>query len=86
MPALLEFARGHGVTHILVGRTHQPWWKQRLGLTFVHRMLQESDDFDLHVVSLLLPPGRAPFDELLAGHVRPERPAHVLPIDEHGCH
>src|SRR5215470_10571635 len=52
VPALLAFARSHGVSHILVGRTHQPWWKQRLGLTFVHRMLQEADDFDLHVVSL----------------------------------
>jgi two-component system sensor histidine kinase KdpD len=52
VPALLEFARTHGVTHILVGRTHQPWWRQRLGLTFVHRMLEASGDFDLHVVAL----------------------------------
>ena len=51
-PALLEFARTHGVTHILVGRTHQPWWRQRLGLTFVHRMLEAAGDFDLHVVAL----------------------------------
>ena len=52
VPALIDFARTHGVTHILVGRSHQPWWRQRLGFTFVHRMLEAADDFDLHVVSL----------------------------------
>ena len=52
VPALLEFARTHGVTHILVGRSHQSWWRQRLGLTFVHRMLQAAADFDLHIVAL----------------------------------
>lgn len=50
--ALLDFARGHGVSHILVGRSHQPWWRQRFGLTFVQRMLREADEFDVHVVSL----------------------------------
>jgi two-component system sensor histidine kinase KdpD len=50
--ALLDFARSHGVAHIIVGQSHQPAWKRRLGLTFVHRMLQHAGDFDLHVVSL----------------------------------
>lgn len=52
VPALLEFARTHGVSHILVGRSQQPWWRQRLGLTFVQRMLRAADEFDLHIVSL----------------------------------
>jgi two-component system sensor histidine kinase KdpD len=52
IPALLEFARTHGVKYILVGRSHQPRWKQRLGLTFVHRMLDAAADFDVHVVAL----------------------------------
>ncbi len=52
VPALLQFARGHGVSHILVGRSSQPWWRHRLGLTFVQRMLRAGDDFDLHVVAL----------------------------------
>src|SRR5512143_230368 len=52
VPALLEFARAHGVSHILVGRSQQPWWRQRLGLTFVQRMLRAADEFDLHIVSL----------------------------------
>ena len=50
--ALLAFARTHGVKFILVGRSHQPGWKQRLGLTFVHRMLDAAADFDVHVVAL----------------------------------
>ena len=52
VPALLDFARSHGVSHILVGRSHQPWWRQRLGLTFVQRMMRAADEFDLHIVSL----------------------------------
>src|SRR5262249_52368884 len=24
--ALLDFARSHGVGHIIIGRSHQPWW------------------------------------------------------------
>jgi two-component system sensor histidine kinase KdpD len=50
--ALLDFARTHCVAHILVGRSHQSWWRQRLGLTFVQRMLQEAGEIDLHIVSL----------------------------------
>jgi two-component system, OmpR family, sensor histidine kinase KdpD len=52
VPALLAFARSHGVSHIIVGQSHQPWWKRRLGLTFVHRMLLEAGTFDLHIVPL----------------------------------
>jgi two-component system sensor histidine kinase KdpD len=52
VPALLEFARTHGVTHIIVGQSHQPWWKRRLGLTLVHRMLLQGGNFELHVVPL----------------------------------
>jgi two-component system sensor histidine kinase KdpD len=52
VPALLDFARTHGVTHIIVGQSHQPRWKRWLGLTFVNRMLMEAGGFDLHIVSL----------------------------------
>jgi len=52
VPALLDFARRHAVSHILIGRSHQPWWRQRLGLTFVHRMLRAAGEFDLHIVAL----------------------------------
>src|SRR5262249_27010482 len=26
--AMIDFARSHGVGHIIVGRSHQPWWRQ----------------------------------------------------------
>jgi two-component system, OmpR family, sensor histidine kinase KdpD len=52
VPALIEFARTHHVGHILVGRSHQARWRRRLGLTFMHRMIEASDGFDLHIVSL----------------------------------
>ena len=29
--ALLDFARSHGVGHIIIGRSHQPWWRRLLG-------------------------------------------------------
>ena len=29
--ALLDFARGHGVRHIVVGRSHKAWWRHVLG-------------------------------------------------------
>ncbi len=56
--ALLDFARSHGVAHIIVGRSLQPWWKQVLLGSVVMRLLRESDDFDLHVVSFLDQEGR----------------------------
>jgi two-component system sensor histidine kinase KdpD len=50
--ALLQYARSHGVGHIIIGRSHRPWWRQVLGRSFVARMLQETTDFDLHIVAL----------------------------------
>jgi len=52
VPALIEFARRHHVSHILIGRSHQARWRRRLGLTFMHRMIEAADGFDLHLVSL----------------------------------
>lgn len=49
--ALLDFARSHGVAHIIVGRSNQPWWKRLLGLDVFHRLVRESTGFDLHIVS-----------------------------------
>ena len=56
--ALLDFARTHGVAHIIVGRSLQPWWKQILRGSVVTRLLREADEFDLHVVSFLDQEGR----------------------------
>ncbi|KFA91661.1 sensor protein KdpD [Archangium violaceum] len=53
--ALLDFARSHGVGHIIVGRSRQPWWKQLLGLASDVRLLREGEGFDIHVVSFTPP-------------------------------
>jgi len=49
--ALLDFARAHGIAHVLVGRSLQPWWKQVLLGSVLTRLLREGGDFDLHVVA-----------------------------------
>lgn len=49
--ALIDFARGHGVGHVIIGRSHQPRWRRWLGLSFDHRMLNEAAGLDLHIVS-----------------------------------
>jgi two-component system, OmpR family, sensor histidine kinase KdpD len=51
--ALLDFARSHGVGHIIVGRSRQPWWRRLLGRAADVRLLREGDGFDIHVVSFL---------------------------------
>ena len=50
--ALLEFARAHGVRHIVVGRSHKPWWRRLLGQSPVFKLVTEAVGFDLHIVSL----------------------------------
>lgn len=49
--AILEFARSHSVGHIVLGRSHQPGWKQLLGRSITSRLIREATDFDLHVVA-----------------------------------
>jgi two-component system sensor histidine kinase KdpD len=49
--AILEFARSHGVGHIVVGRSYQSSWKQLLGRTLPMRLVREATGLDVHVVS-----------------------------------
>ena len=49
--AILDFARSHGVGHIVIGRSRQPWWKQLLGRSPVHRLINAAEGFDVHIVS-----------------------------------
>jgi two-component system sensor histidine kinase KdpD len=50
--AILDFARSHSVGHIIVGRSHQPWWKQLLGRSVPIRLVKDAVGFDIHIVSL----------------------------------
>jgi two-component system sensor histidine kinase KdpD len=50
-PALLDFARTHGIAHVIVGRSMEPWWKQVVFGSVLTRLLREGTGFDLHVVA-----------------------------------
>jgi two-component system sensor histidine kinase KdpD len=50
--ALLDYARLHSVGHIMIGRSHRPWWQQVLRRSFVARMVNDAAGFDLHIVAL----------------------------------
>jgi two-component system sensor histidine kinase KdpD len=52
VPALIDFARSHGVGHLVIGRSEQPWWRQVLGRSVVLRLLREAHDLDVHIVSV----------------------------------
>jgi two-component system sensor histidine kinase KdpD len=47
---MLKFARAHGVTKIVIGRTHQPLWRRLLKGDVTKQMLKAAVDFDVEVV------------------------------------
>jgi two-component system sensor histidine kinase KdpD len=49
--ALLDFARTHRVSDIVVGRTRVAWWRRLLRISVFDRLVDGSAGFDLHVVS-----------------------------------
>jgi two-component system, OmpR family, sensor histidine kinase KdpD len=51
VPAILDFARSHGVGHIVIGRSQQPWWRTLLGRSVAHQIIEEAAGFDVHVIS-----------------------------------
>ena len=49
--ALLDFARSHGIGHLVIGRSHQPWWRKILGRSVTYRIIEEAAGFDVHIIS-----------------------------------
>jgi two-component system, OmpR family, sensor histidine kinase KdpD len=49
--AILDFARSHRVSDVIVGRSHRSRWRQLLGRDVVRRLVDEAVGLDLHVVS-----------------------------------
>src|SRR3569623_1237134 len=49
--AILDFARSHGVGHIVVGRSHRARWRQLLGRSIPLRLVREANGIDVHVVA-----------------------------------
>jgi two-component system sensor histidine kinase KdpD len=52
VPALLDFARSHGVGQIIVGRSRAAWWRQLLGRTIAMRLVKEADGLDILIASI----------------------------------
>src|SRR5271167_3617197 len=48
--AMLDFARERGVEKIIIGRTHQPFWRRLLGKNVTERFLAEAKDLDIEIV------------------------------------
>jgi two-component system sensor histidine kinase KdpD len=48
--AMLDFAREHGVEKIIIGRTHQPFWRRLLGKNVTERFLAHGKDLDIEIV------------------------------------
>lgn len=48
---LLEFARSHGVSDVVIGRTQDSLLRQTLLRSFTSRMIRAADGLDLHIVS-----------------------------------
>lgn len=53
--AMVEFAREHGVTKIIVGRTNQPFWRRMLGRTVPLRLVAAAPDFDVEIAAAAAP-------------------------------
>jgi two-component system sensor histidine kinase KdpD len=49
--ALLEFARSHRVSDLIIGRTTQPRWRQALRRSVLQRLVDEAAGVDVHVVA-----------------------------------
>lgn len=49
--AILDFARSHGVGHLIIGRSHRPRWQRLFRRDVTRRLLDEADDMDVHVVA-----------------------------------
>jgi two-component system, OmpR family, sensor histidine kinase KdpD len=50
--ALIDFARHHGVAHIVIGRSTAPWWRRVTGRSVMTRMVRLATDLDLHILAL----------------------------------
>jgi two-component system sensor histidine kinase KdpD len=50
--ALIDFARHHGVEHVVIGRSTASWWRRLTGRSVMARMVRMATDLDLHILSL----------------------------------
>jgi two-component system, OmpR family, sensor histidine kinase KdpD len=51
--ALVDFARSHRVSDVIIGRTALPWWRRLLHRSVLERLVREAEGVDVHVISFL---------------------------------
>jgi two-component system sensor histidine kinase KdpD len=49
--AILDFARSNAVSHLIVGRSQQPWWRRLLRQDVVQRLVDDALGIDIHIAS-----------------------------------
>jgi two-component system sensor histidine kinase KdpD len=49
--ALLDFARTHRVSDLIVGRGRESWWRRTLRRSVLDRLVDEAEGLDVHIVS-----------------------------------
>ncbi len=49
---MAAFAREYGITHIVLGRSRQPWYRRWFGMSVLDRLLQELPNTDVLVVGI----------------------------------
>jgi two-component system sensor histidine kinase KdpD len=49
--AIATFAKEYGITHLVMGRTQRPWYRRLLEGSILERLLRETPDVDVIVVS-----------------------------------
>jgi two-component system sensor histidine kinase KdpD len=49
--ALIEFAREHRVTRLIIGRTHPTLWNRLLGRSITRQLISAATDFDIELAS-----------------------------------
>lgn len=73
---LLGFARSHGVSDVVIGRTQDAPLRRLLGKSFTRRMVEAARGLDLHIVSFQDPHGPKVASQDSAG-ADPETPEHT---------
>jgi len=58
VPALLDFARSHGVGQIIIGRSRAPRWRELFGRSTALRLVRDAAGFDILIASLDEEPAR----------------------------
>jgi two-component system sensor histidine kinase KdpD len=67
VPALIDFARSHGVGTITIGRSQTPWWRRPFRRSIPSRLMREAKGLDLYVIA----ERDASADVVGAGEARP---------------